>query len=395
MTVSCQRRGQRTSDASGLIWPVRPDIIRGVAEFTDLFLDGLMSRFWIKKVGGLKPYMPGEQPASHSVVKLNTNEHALEPADSVMAAIAQVRAEQLRRYPDPLAIDLREAIASAEGLSAAQVFVGNGSDEVLAHSWAACLSDQAVQTLDTTYGFYPVWADLYGSPLIEVPLRSDFSVDIAALCDSLHPVVLANPNAPTGIALSSKALESLVSSNRDRLVIIDEAYHGFGSETAAPLVHQYDNLIVSRSLSKSHALAGMRVGYALANPELIDGLNRIKDSFNSYPLDAIAQAAAAAAVRDRAWFEESAGLVVRSREAMRQGLIDQGFDVLPSAANFLFARHETLSGKTIFEALRAKDVIVRRWDKPRIEEWLRVSVGTMEQTAQLLSAVTDALDAKS
>ena len=362
---------------------------------TDLFLDGLMSRFWVKKVGGLKPYVPGEQPASQTVVKLNTNEHALEPADSVMAAIAQVQADQLRRYPDPLASDLREAIADAEGLSARQVFVGNGSDEVLAHSWAACLSSRTVQTLDTTYGFYPVWADLYDSLLIEVPLLSDFSVDIAALCDSPHPVVLANPNAPTGLALSSRELESLVSSNRDRLVIIDEAYHGFGSETAAPLVHQYDNLIVSRSLSKSHALAGMRVGYALANPELIDGLSRIKDSFNSYPLDAIAQAAATAAVRDRVWFEKSSGLVVQSREAMRQGLIDQGFEVLPSAANFLFARHEAMSGKAIFDALRTQDVIVRRWDKPRIAEWLRVSVGTMEQTTQLLDAVATALDAGS
>ena len=395
MIVSCQCRGLRTADASGLIQPVRPDIMQDIWGCTDLFLDGLMSRFWVKKVGGLKPYVPGEQPASQTVVKLNTNEHALEPADSVMAAIAQVQADQLRRYPDPLASDLREAIADAEGLSARQVFVGNGSDEVLAHSWAACLSSRTVQTLDTTYGFYPVWADLYDSLLIEVPLLSDFSVDIAALCDSPHPVVLANPNAPTGLALSSRELESLVSSNRDRLVIIDEAYHGFGSETAAPLVHQYDNLIVSRSLSKSHALAGMRVGYALANPELIDGLSRIKDSFNSYPLDAIAQAAATAAVRDRVWFEKSSGLVVQSREAMRQGLIDQGFEVLPSAANFLFARHEAMSGKAIFDALRTQDVIVRRWDKPRIAEWLRVSVGTMEQTTQLLDAVATALDAGS
>lgn len=350
-----------------------------------------MSRFWVKKVGALKPYVSGEQPISRSVVKLNTNEHAFEPPASVMAAIAQVQADQLRRYPDPLAIDLRKAIAEAEGLSAEQVFVGNGSDEVLAHSWLACISGRTVQTLDTTYGFYPVWADLYDSPLIEVPLNSDFSVDIEALCGSSHPVVLANPNAPTGIALSAGEIESLASSNRDRLVIIDEAYHGFGAETAAPLVDQYDNIIVSRSLSKSHALAGMRVGYALANPELIDGLNRIKDSFNSYPLDAIAQAAATAAVCDHAWFEQAAGLVMQSREVMRQGLIDQGFEVLPSAANFLFARHAKVSGKTIFESLRAQDVIVRRWDKPRIAEWLRVSVGTLEQTEHLLNEVAAAL----
>ena len=350
-----------------------------------------MSRFWVKKVEGIKPYVPGEQPESRSVVKLNTNEHALEPSNSVMAAIARVQADQLRRYPDPLAIDLRKAIADSEGLSAAQVFVGNGSDEVLAHSWSAYLLGRTVQTLDTTYGFYPVWADLYDSQLIEVPLQRDFSVDIAALCDSPHPVVLANPNAPTGIALSVGEIESLVNSNCDRLIIIDEAYHGFGADTAAHLVDQHDNLIVSRSLSKSHALAGMRVGYALANTELIDGLNRIKDSFNSYPLDAIAQAAGAAAMRDHAWFEQSADLVIRSREVMRQGLIEQGFEVLPSSANFLFVRHAQISGKTIFEALRAQDVIVRRWDKPRIAEWLRVSVGTLEQTAHLLNAVSEAL----
>ena len=314
-----------------------------VAAESRSFLDDLMSRFWVKKVG-LKPYVPGEQPASLSVVKLNTNENAFEPVDSVMDAIARIQAD-LRRYPDPVAIDLREAIADAEGLSAAQVFVGNGSDEVLAHSWSSCMLGKTVQTLDTTYGFYPVWADLYDSPLIEVPLRSDFSVDIEALCDSPYPVVLANPNAPTGIALSLVELESLVSSNFDRLIIIDEAYHGFGSETAAPLVEQYDNLIVSRSLSKSHALAGMRVGYALANPDLIDGLNRIKDSFNSYPLDAVAQAAATAAVRDRVWFEQAAGLVVQSRELMRQGLIDQGFEVLPLSPIFFLRGTKRYLGK--------------------------------------------------
>jgi histidinol-phosphate aminotransferase len=364
-----------------------------LASVAGFSLDGLMSRFWVKKVEDLVPYVPGEQPISRSLVKLNTNEHALEPSRAVMAAIADMQADQLRRYPDPLATDLRSAIADMEGLSPEQVFVGNGSDEVLAHMWLACLSGRTVQTLDTTYGFYPVWAGLYDSPLVEVPLRPDFSVDMSVLRESSHAIVLANPNAPTGMALSRAEIESLVISNRDRLVIIDEAYHGFGAETAAPLVTQYDNLIISRSLSKSHALAGMRVGYALAHPELIGGLNRVKDSFNSYPLDAVAQAAAAAAIRDREWLQRSADVVIGSRETMRQGLLEQGFDVLPSDANFVFAKHAQVPGKILFEALRSRDVLVRRWEKPRIIDWLRISVGTPEQTDQLLKAVADSLQA--
>ena len=252
-----------------------------------------------------------------------------------MAAIANIQAEQLRRYPDPLATDLRAAIADAEGVSLEQVFVGNGSDEVLAHMWLACLSDRTVQTLDTTYEFYRVWAGLYNSPLVEIPLGQNFSADIPALRESPHPIILANPNAPTGIAISRDEIESLVTSNHDRLVIIDEAYHGFGADTAAPLVNQYDNVIISRSLSKSHALAGMRVGYALAQPDLIGGLNRIKDSFNSYPLDVVAQVAGAAAIRDLEWFQQSADLVVQSREMMRRGLIEQGFSA-PLRSEFSF-----------------------------------------------------------
>ena len=251
-----------------------------------------MSRFWVDKVKALQPYVPGEQPQTPSLIKLNTNEHALPPPDSVMQAIAAVGADQLRRYPDPAATSLCAAIARTEGLHPNQVFVGNGSDEVLAHLWLAFLADRAVQTLDTTYGFYPVWATLYGSDLHEVPVNPDFSVDLNSLRASPLPIVLANPNAPTGLAISREEVESLVIDNRDRLVVIDEAYFGFGAESAAPLVHDYDNLLVTRSLSKSHALAGMRIGYALAHPDLIEGLRRVKDSFNSYPLDCIAQVAA-------------------------------------------------------------------------------------------------------
>ena len=348
-----------------------------------------MSRFWIDKRSGLKPYVPGEQPASDTLIKLNTNEHALPPADAVLAAVADITSDQLRRYPDPTAERLRAAIATVESLSPEQVFMGNGSDEVLAHLWFAFLKGRRVQTLDTTYGFYPVWAGLYDADLTEVPVLEDFSVDVDALRDDDAAIVLANPNAPTGRALTRDDIALLVDSNSDRLVVVDEAYFGFGAETAVPLISDYDNLIVTRSLSKSHSLAGMRVGYAMAQPDLIEGLNRVKDSFNSYPLDAIAQAAATAAVADSQWLEQAAATVCEVRDRMTAGLRAMGFEVLPSQTNFVFTQHNTLPGKKIFNTLRERDILVRRWDRPRIENWLRISVGTLAQVEKLLEVVQE------
>ena len=345
-----------------------------------------MSRFWTTTVSDLTPYVPGEQPASQSLLKLNTNEHALPPSEAVMSAIRACQAEQLRRYPDPTAQELREAIAQTESLTPDQVFVGNGSDEVLAHIWLSLLAERPVQTLDTTYGFYPVWAQLYHSTLTEVPVLADFSVDVDALMASEHAVVLANPNAPTGLALTRQKIERLLAGNPDRLHIIDEAYYGFGADTVAPLINQYDNLIVSRSLSKSHALAGLRVGYALAHRDLIEGLNRVKDSFNSYPLDAVAQAAAKVAICDASWQAQSVALITESRSKMTERLEALGFEVLPSSANFIFIQHRVLSGRTVFDGLRQQDILVRRWDKPRVENWLRITVGTLAQTNALLAA---------
>ena len=345
-----------------------------------------MSRFWTTTVSDLTPYVPGEQPASQSLLKLNTNEHALPPSEAVMKTIHACQAEQLRRYPDPTAQALREAIAQTESLTSDQVFVGNGSDEVLAHIWLSLLADRPVQTLDTTYGFYPVWAQLYHSTLTEVPVLTDFSVDVDALMDSEHAVVLANPNAPTGLALNRQEIERLLAGNPNRLHIIDEAYYGFGADTVAPLIDQYDNLVVSRSLSKSHALAGLRVGYALAHRDLIEGLNRVKDSFNSYPLDAVAQSAAKVAICDDSWQTQSVAVITESRSKMTEGLEALGFTVLPSSANFVFIQHRALSGRTVFDGLRQKDILVRRWDKPRIENWLRITVGTPGQTDALLAA---------
>ena len=353
-----------------------------------------MSRFWVEKIAGLEPYVPGEQPASDTLIKLNTNEHALPPADAVLAAVREITGEQLRRYPDPTAERLRSAIAAAESVSPAQIYVGNGSDEVLAHLWFAFLKGQRVQTLDTTYGFYPVWAALYDADLTEVPVLDDFSADLEALKNDDAAVVLANPNAPTGRALPRDEIVALVESNRDRLVVIDEAYFGFGAETAVPLVAGYDNLVVTRSLSKSHGLAGLRVGYAIAQAELIEGLNRVKDSFNSYPLDTVAQSAATAAIEDRQWLEAASQSVRDVREVMSTGLKEMGFEVLSSQANFIFIQHNTLPGKHIFDALRSRDILVRRWDKQRIKNWLRVSVGTMAQAEQLLVVMREIVSAE-
>ena len=353
-----------------------------------------MSRFWIDKISSLKPYVPGEQPTSDTLIKLNTNEHALPPAESVLAALKSASGEALRRYPDPTASALRSAISAAESVPPDHIFVGNGSDEVLAHLWFALLKGRRVQTLDTTYGFYPVWAGLYDADLTEVPVLDDFSVDLDALKNSDAAVVLANPNAPTGRALKRGDIASLVDSNRDRLVVIDEAYFGFGAETAVPLVAGHDNLIVTRSLSKSHALAGMRVGYAIAQADLIEGLSRVKDSFNSYPLDAVAQAAAKAAIEDRQWFKQASQSVRDVREVMGAGLEAIGFEVLPSHGNFIFTQHRSLPGKQLFDALRARDILVRRWDKQRIENWLRISVGTMSQAEKLLVVMREIVSAE-
>ncbi|MDG2460370.1 MAG: histidinol-phosphate transaminase [Luminiphilus sp.] len=348
-----------------------------------------MSRFWVDTVQALKPYVPGEQPRSQTLLKLNTNEHALPPSESAMAVLSSVDPDQLRRYPDPTARRLRDAIANRESLGPEQVFVGNGSDEVLAHVWAAFLSGRELTTVKTTYGFYPVWSRLYGAQLNQVALCDDFSVDLNALQAVGSAIVLANPNAPTGLALKRMQVEELVASNRDRLVVIDEAYFGFGAETAAPLVSDYDNLVVTRSLSKSHALAGLRVGYALAHPELIEGLVRIKDSFNSYPIDALAQAVATASIEDVDWFNRSSAVIAHSREKMSQGLQALRFVVLPSQSNFVFVKHPAMSGKKIFNALRERNILVRRWDTPFIAEWLRISLGTAEETDQFLHAVNE------
>lgn len=348
-----------------------------------------MSRFWSPVVRELSPYVPGEQPTGQEFLKLNTNENPYGPSPRVLAAIAAAT-DRLRLYPDPCATALREAIASRYHVKPEEVFVGNGSDEVLAHAFRALLRHEAPLLLpDITYSFYPVFCRLFGIAYEEVPLDAALRVQIADFARSGSAVLLANPNAPTGIGLPRDVIEVLIAERPDRLVVIDEAYVDFGAESAVPLTARYDNLLVIQTLSKSRALAGLRVGFAIGQRPLIEALERVKDSFNSYPLDCLAMAGAVAAVEDETWFEETCARIITSRDELAQGLAALGFEVLPSMANFVFARHSSHGGPHLAAALRTHGVLVRHFPKPRIEDYLRITVGTEDQCRRLLSLLRE------
>jgi histidinol-phosphate aminotransferase len=343
-----------------------------------------MSRFWSSVVQSLSPYVPGEQPRQGGLIKLNTNENPYPPSPRVQAAIATA-VERLRLYPDPRAMVLREAIAARYGVAAEEVFVGNGSDEVLAHSFPALLKHEAPLLFpDITYSFYPVYCRLYGVAYEEVPLDAAMRLQIADYRRPCSAILLCNPNAPTGTALPRAAIEALLAEHPDQLVVVDEAYVDFGAESAVPLVARHDNLLVVQTLSKSRALAGLRVGFAIGQRPLIEALERVKDSFNSYPIDCLAIAGAVAAIEDDAWFEETRRRIMASRDLLVRGLTDLGFEVLPSAANFVFTRHPGHRGAELFAGLRERGVLVRHFRKPRIEDFLRITVGTDEECCRLI-----------
>lgn len=350
-----------------------------------------MNRFWSSVVHNLSPYVPGEQPKLDDLVKLNTNENPYPPSPRVLAAIATAT-ERLRLYPDPHASALRETIAARYGVAPEEVFVGNGSDEVLAHIFQALLKHDAPLLFpDITYSFYPVYCGLYGIRYEEVPLDAAMRVQLADFRRPCGSILLANPNAPTGIALPLEAIEQLVAERPDQLVVIDEAYVDFGAESAVPLVARHDNLLVVQTLSKSRALAGLRVGFAVGQRSLIEALERVKDSFNSYPLGCLAIAGAVAAIEDDAWFQETRARIVASREWLVDALSGLGFEVLPSAANFVFARHRSQSGAALAAGLRQHGVLVRHFQKPRIQDFLRITVGTEDQCRRLIAVASDLL----
>ncbi len=325
-----------------------------------------MSRFWSPVVHGLSPYVPGEQPKLDGIVKLNTNENPYGPSPRALAAIAAAT-DRLRLYPDPRASLLCEAIAARYHVAPEEVFVGNGSDEVLAHIFQALLQHDAPLLFpDITYSFYPVYCSLYGIRYQEVPLDAAMRVQISDFRQPCSAILLPNPNAPTGIGLPREAIAALVAEHPDQLVVVDEAYVDFGAESAISLVARHDNLLIVQTLSKSRALAGLRVGFAIGQRPLIEALERVQGSFNSHPLDCLAIAGAAAAMEDDAWFQQTRERIMANRDLLVRGLCGLGFEVLPSVANFVFARHPGRRGAHLAAQLRERGVLVRHFQKPRI-----------------------------
>lgn len=352
-----------------------------------------MSEFWSDIVHKLTPYVPGEQPKLDNLVKLNTNENPYGPSPKVIEALKLEAADTLRLYPDPNSDALKAAIAEVYHLNTNQVFVGNGSDEVLAHTFQALLKhDKPLLFPDITYSFYPVYCGLYGIEYKTIPLADDFSINIDDYDQANGGIIFPNPNAPTGIPLALVEIEKLLKKNTQSVVVIDEAYVDFGTESAVNLINRYPNLLVTHTLSKARSLAGLRVGYALGSSDLIEALMRVKDSFNSYPIDRFASAGAIAAMQDAAYFEQTCSKVIETRESLVGELTNLGFDVLPSGANFIFAKHKTKGGAELTAKLREKSIIVRHFKAPsRIAAYLRITIGTDAQSKILVSALKSVL----
>ncbi len=351
-----------------------------------------MSRYWSAVVRGLTPYVPGEQPKLPNLVKLNTNENPYGPSPRVQEVLLAESGDSLRLYPDPNADRLKEAIATYYGVTPGQVFVGNGSDEVLAHVFLGLLKqDRPVLFPDITYSFYPVYCGLYDIAFETVPLTEAFEIRVEDYARPNGGIIFPNPNAPTGRALPRADIERLLAGNADSIVAVDEAYVDFGAETAIPLVAKYPNLLVVQTLSKSRSLAGLRVGFAIGHVDLVEALERIKNSFNSYPLDRLAIAGAVAAMEDHAHLEITRRAIMSSRDTLVRDLAALGFEVLPSAANFVFARHSQRDAGELAAALRARSIIVRHFRLPRIEQFLRITVGTDEQCRALVGALREIL----
>ncbi len=352
----------------------------------------MSSPFWSDFVKGLEPYVPGEQPRKTDLVKLNTNENPYGPSPKVLAAIEQAVSDDLRLYPPPGADDFKAAIADYHGLSPAQVFVGNGSDEVLAHTFNGLLHHQLpVLFADITYSFYPVYCGLYDIDYKTLALDEQLRICVDAYKQPNGGILLANPNAPTGQLLSLAEIEQVLESNPASVVVVDEAYIDFGGQSAVALINSHKNLLVVQTLSKSRSLAGLRLGFAMGDSELIDALERIKNSFNSYPIDRLAIAGGVAAFADEAYFKSTCDRVISARNELLDALTVLGFEVLPSAANFVFVRHPEYAGVDLAASLRGRDIIVRHFAQARIDQYLRITIGTDQQMALLIDALTDIL----
>lgn len=356
-----------------------------------------MSMFWSPIVQSLAPYVPGEQPGISKLIKLNTNENPYPPSPLVTKALQDVigrHAEGLRLYPDPSSLLVRQAVADLWGLSKDEIFVGNGSDEVLAFTFQALLNHRDKGPLifpDITYSFYPSYCKLFDISYVQIPLNEHFECDLSLVPQHAGGLIFPNPNAPTGIAMARATIDQFLAGHPHLMVVIDEAYVDFGAESCVPLIKKYPNLLVTQSLSKSRALAGLRVGLAMGSSKLIEGLTRVKDSFNSYPIDRLAQAAATAALGDTAWLEENRREIISEREKLTGSLKTLGFQVLPSCANFVFARHPKKEGPVLLQALRDRNILVRQFNHPRIKDFLRMTVGTSFQNSILIKTLDEIL----
>ncbi|KWU50358.1 MULTISPECIES: histidinol-phosphate transaminase [Pseudomonas] len=347
-----------------------------------------MSKFWSPFVKDLVPYVPGEQPKLTKLVKLNTNENPYGPSPKALAAMQAELNDNLRLYPDPNSDLLKQAVAKYYGVDAGKVFLGNGSDEVLAHIFHGLFQhDLPLLFPDISYSFYPVYCGLYGIKSDPVPLDEQFQIRVADYAKPNGGIIFPNPNAPTGCVMALQAVEQILKASPDSVVVVDEAYIDFGGQTAISLVDRYPNLLVTQTLSKSRSLAGLRVGLAVGHPDLIEALERVKNSFNSYPLDRLAIVGATAAFEDREYFEKTCKQVIDSRNTLVAQLEGKGFEVLPSAANFIFARHPRHDAAGLAAKLRERGVIVRHFKQERIAQFLRISIGTPEQNQALVDGL--------
>ncbi len=352
-----------------------------------------MSRYWSPIVHKLEPYVPGEQPKLANLVKLNTNENPYGPSPKVLDEIRLGVSDQLRLYPDPNASQLKQALAEYYHVDSVQVFIGNGSDEVLAHIFNALFQHDAPLLFpDITYSFYPVYCQLYQIDYQTIPLSDDFEIRVQDYQRNNGGIIFPNPNAPTGRLLTLKEIEQLLDVNSESVVVIDEAYIDFGGKTAISLVNKYPNLLVIQTLSKSRSLAGMRIGFAIGHQDLIEALVRVKDSFNSYPMGSLAISAAVEAFKDQDYFDQTCQKIIASREWVTKELIALGFDVLPSAANFILAKHPQHDAAALAADLRQQGIIVRHFKQDRISQFLRITIGTTEENQQLLAIMDTLVD---
>lgn len=347
-------------------------------------------KFWAGRIRSVTPYVAGEQPKDRQYIKLNTNENPYPPSPRAIEALHAAANADLRLYPDPDCAQLKAALSARYGVAQEKIFVGNGSDEVLAFCFAAFTDGGTAAVFpDLTYSFYPVYAELFGSKTRVFPVNEDFSIPLEECSKNDGTVILTNPNAPTSLAVGLDEIESVLKANPDHVVIVDEAYVDFGACSALPLLERYENLLIVQTFSKSRSFAGVRVGYAFGSETLIAALDTVKNSFNSYTIDRAAMAAAAAAVADDEYFRLVCEKIIATREDTMARLRAIGFQMPESKSNFLFVRHPKVSGKTLFFALRERGILVRWWDKPRIREYLRITVGTPEEMDALVSALKD------